>query len=509
MLKKPLILILAFFMILPLFASCGRGGANETGGPKETDSQPTVTGAATEDVSDAELNAVTAYVEDIAAGVDFAGKDFNLITRDDESSTNFPKKEQETGIIEEDAVYFRQRDVEEFFGVNIDYVLTENGEVTADRVINEVTAGGSSYDLVCGSIQTTGQTLLNASVIRQVDNLDYVDLDREWWVPSLRDDYSICGRLFFLTGPIVVQNYQDTTCILFNKKVTEMFDISDDEIYGAVRDGKWTIDRMIEIASAVPENPDFTGTWRYVSPTGYAWIFAAGLKITEFDEEGKPSVAETLPIEISNLSDKLCPIFSNKAQTAGTNYKADESAESVYGVETLDDLFVDNRALFKFAYTRSAMDLRKFDVSFGIIPMPKATESQKDYCSYARMGMDSAVYIPRTVANVRMTDAITEALGALSQFYVKEAYYEKLLKGQSVFDLESREMIDIILQTKVYDLIALYSGADFNQMGMFLQNYEDSFTIDNTNLVSGYRSNARICNFNAKQLVKAVNKIED
>ena len=214
-----------------------------------------------------------------------------------------------------------------------------------------------------------------------------------------------------------------------------------------------------------------------------------------------------IPVEISNLSDKLCPIFSNKSETAGTNYKNGESVETEYGVESLDDLFVDNKALFKFAYTASAINLRKYDVSFGIIPMPKATESQKDYCSYARMGMDSAVYIPRTVSSIELSDAITEALGALSQIYVKEAYYEKLLKGQSVFDLESREMIDIIMKTKVYDLIALYSGADYNQMGSFLQNLEDAFRIDNSNLASGYKGNARLCNFNAKQLIKAVNAI--
>ena len=502
--------MLAVLMILPLFASCGNGEEqNPQSTTSETGTQPVTDSPQTEDPDGAVRDEINAYVKGIAADVNFAGKDFSLITRDDESSTNFPKKEEETGIIEEDAVYFRQRDVEESFGINIDYVLTENGEVTADQVINEVTAGGSSYDLVCGSIQTTGQTLLNSSVIKQVDNLEYVDLDREWWVPALRDDYSICGRLFFLTGPIVVQNYQDTCCILFNKKVTAMFGINDEDIYDAVRDGKWTIDKMIEIASAIPENPGGTNTWRYLSPTGYAWIFAAGLKITQFDESGAPSVAEALPIEISNLSDKLCPIFSDRSQTAGTNYKAGEDVMSVYGVETFEELFVDNKALFKFAYTRSAMDMRKFDMSFGIIPMPKATESQKDYCSYARMGMDSAVYIPRTVGNIKMTDAITEALGALSQIYVKDAYYEKLLKGQSVFDLESRDMIDIIMKTKVYDLIALYSGADFNQMGMFLQNYEDAFTIDNTNLVSGYKSNAKVCNFSAKQLVKAVNKIED
>ncbi len=124
------------------------------------------------------------------------------------------------------------------------------------------------------------------------------------------------------------------------------------------------------------------------------------------------------------------------------------------------------------------------------------------------MGMDSAVYIPRTVADINMSDAITEALAALSEIYVKEAYYEKLLKGQSIFDLESRDMIDIIFSTKVYDLIALYSGADYNQMGTFLQTLEDGIKLDNSNLASGYKGSARLCNFNAKMLVKAVAKID-
>ena len=502
--KKVLVFVLVLLMTLPLLASCG-SGTKPVESRNETDTQPAVTDAET-DESAAEKSMITDYVLDIASGVDFKGKDFNFIGKDEDPG-NFPKKEEETGVIEEDAVYFRQRDIEEYFEINIDYVRTENGEITADQVINEVTAGGTSYDLVCGSIQTTGQMLLNSSTIRQVDNLNYVDLDRDWWVPALKDDYSIGGRLFFLTGPIVVHNYEDTCCILFNKKVTEMFDINDSDLYQTVKDGKWTIDKMIEIASAVPENSNGTGTWRYIDPTGYAWILAAGYKITQFDEDGEPYVADVIPVEISNLSDKLCPIFSNKSETAGTNYKNGESVETEYGVESLDDLFVDNKALFKFAYTASAINLRKYDVSFGIIPMPKATESQKDYCSYARMGMDSAVYIPRTVSSIELSDAITEALGALSQIYVKEAYYEKLLKGQSVFDLESREMIDIIMKTKVYDLIALYSGADYNQMGSFLQNLEDAFRIDNSNLASGYKGNARLCNFNAKQLIKAVNAI--
>ncbi len=505
--KKIIALLLVIFTVVPFAAACRKNTAEPTESAKPTETASAAE-SETESEDEAKKTEIMNYVKELSGGLNFAGKTFTYIGKEYDTGSNFPKKEEETGDIESDAVYFRQRDTEELFGIDMEYVRTETGEVTADQVKNEVMAGGTSYDLVHGSTQTTGQTLLNSATIRQVDNLKYVDLDQPWWIASIRDDYSITNRLFFLTGPIVVDNYNDSCCILFNKTVTSMFGIDDTELYNTVKEGKWTIDRMIETASVIPENSTGTGVYRYLEPYGYAFIFSSGMKITSFDDEGNPSVPEALPIEFSNLADKLCPIFSNKAETVFTDYRKSEDPQKTYGVEELQEFFIDNKALFKFAYSAGAMEMRKYDVSFGILPLPKLNESQKNYCTYARMGMDSAVYIPRTVADINMSDAITEALAALSEIYVKEAYYEKLLKGQSIFDLESRDMIDIIFSTKVYDLIALYSGADYNQMGTFLQTLEDGIKLDNSNLASGYKGSARLCNFNAKMLVKAVAKID-
>ena len=86
--KKFLILLLAVLMILPLFASCNGGGTNEPDGSKETDTQPTSTETASPE--EAEREAITAHVKDVAAGVDFAGKEFTLIGKDEEPG-NFPK----------------------------------------------------------------------------------------------------------------------------------------------------------------------------------------------------------------------------------------------------------------------------------------------------------------------------------------------------------------------------------------------------------------------------------
>ncbi len=486
--KKCLAIILSAIMILSVLVSCSKKSGNSGSNTKK-------------DVDDE----YTTYVKELAEDVNFNGKTFTLIGKDD---GNFPIKDEETGDISSDALYHRQRDLEDIFGISWEPVKTEIGPDAADQVINEVMAGGDSYDLVHGSTQTVGQQVLNAGVIMNVASLEHVDMSREWWIEEMQTDYSIHGQTFFLTGPIVVSNYRDTTCILFNKSVTEMYGISDADLYQTVKDGNWTFDEMFKVASAIPENPSGTGVWRYDEPTGYDFILTSGYRITKFDENGDPYVEDKLPIEFSNLADKLCPVFSDDSQTINVKYKKGEEAEKKYGVEELQTLFIDDRALFRFSSTEGALNMRKEDVVFGIIPYPKRDSSQKQYCSYARMGQDSAVYIPRTVKSLELTDVITEAMGALSQKYVKEAYYEKLLKGQSIFDAESSEMLDLIFSTKVYDLIALYSGADYNQMGDYLTTLDNSIRFDSSNLASGYAGSARLTNVFAKQLVKAVEKVD-
>ncbi len=485
--KKYLAIFLCLVMVVPALTACSNGkGKKGDNGIGENDDQYTV------------------YVKELAGEVNVEGQTFTYIGRGGE---NFPIKNEETGDISSDALYYRQRDLEVIFGIIWEPVITEIGPDTADSVINDVMAGGDSYDLVHGSTQTGGQDLLRAGGVQSVDGLDYVDLSNEWWIKEMQTDYSIKGRTFFLTGPIVANNYCDTTCMLFNKSVTEMYGINDADLYQTVKDGDWTIDKMFEVASAVPENTSGTGVWRYDEPPGFDFILTSGYKITKFDEEGAPYVEDKLPVEYSDLADKLCPVFSDDTQTINVKYRKGEEAEKKYGNADLRTLFINNRALFRFGTTEGALLMRNEDVVFGILPYPKVDSNQKEYCSYARMGQDSAVYIPRTVKSMELTDVITEAMGALSQKYIKAAYYEKLLKGQSVFDFESSEMLDLIFSTKVYDLIALYSGADFEQWGQFLDTLNDSIQFDNSNMASGYAGSASLTNLFAKQLVKAVDKI--
>ncbi len=492
--KKIVSTVLVLLITVPLLFGCKSTGRSRSGGEYNTNGDE-----------------ISEYVKTLADGSDFEGVTFTFIGKDDDKYSNYPVKDEETGEISSDALYYRQRDLEDVFGIVWDPVKTVDGDETGDKVISEVAAGGDSYDLAHGSILTVGQFLLNAGVIRSTDDLTRVDLDNEWWIDGLRDYYSVSGRLFFLTGPIMVNNYLDSACVLFNKDVTAMYGIDDSGLYDSVRDGTWTVDRMFEIVGAVPVNtggPDGGGTWRYFCPSGVNFLFSSGFKITEFDDDGNPYVPDKLPKEWSDLADKICPAFSDESQTVFVNIRRGERNETKYGTDKLEEYFIDGRALFDFTVTLGAINLRSYDVKFGILPMPKLDVNQKQYRSFAAVGYDSAVYLPKSLKDLDLTDTVTEAMGALGEKYIKSAYYEKLLKGQSVFDSESMDMLDVIFSSKVYDMASLFDNGSMNGFGDFLNTVEYGLVYDNSAFASSYNGMSRVANAMAKNLVKTVNKAD-
>ena len=170
----------------------------------------------------------------------------------------------------------------------------------------------------------------------------------------------------------------------------------------------------------------------------------------------------------------------------------------------MEEMFNADKGLFLFPTTGAAKYMRSYDVPFGILPIPKLTENQKDYCCSASSWSVGAVYVLKTARDTEMIGKVTEAMAALSQIYVKEAYYDKLLKAQSIFDIESTEMLDIIFSSKVYDMADLYCGGNIDNLGDFIKALVRGFTYDNSNFASEYKSNAKIANINIKTLIRTL-----
>jgi hypothetical protein len=315
-----------------------------------------------------------------------------------------------------------------------------------------------------------------------------LDFTQTWWLNNLEECFSVANKLYFLTGKINPSHYSDAACILFNKEVAELFSLPD--MYEIVQDGEWTVDKMNEIASVIPANSDVK---RYMlnADGGISLYFGGGFMLSEKDENDLPYIDPQLSLAKSDYIDKLNSIFGDesvKFDKAKPNH-ADEFYDR--------DVFTNGEVLFWVDAAWRANDMRTFEVEFGILPIPKKDAAQENYISKSS---DRAVYFAKDIKDPELTGVITEAMAALSEKHLEPAYYEKALQGRSTYDSDSRDVLDIIYNSKVVDLECSYNWGNLQEtLGKACVGHNDSYA-------SGYSSSTSLAKARIKQLVNVVNK---
>ena len=103
--------------------------------------------------------------------------------------------------------------------------------------------------------------------------------------------------------------------------------------------------------------------------------------------------------------------------------------------------------------------LRDMSDEFGIIPLPKFDESQKEYRSFVN-GASSMVCVPASCQDLERASVITEALASEAYATVTPVLYETYLKRKVSRDADSAEMIDYIVRNRVFDMgyVNLFDG---------------------------------------------------
>ena len=477
---KALCALLAILIAIPMLFSCAGNGEN---GDETT---------AVTDNKENEYAYVDEYVAELAKDHTYEGVTFNIISRSDA----VPEFEEETGNLENDAMYKRQRELEDIFGIDIEnfpctgdnYGGSPTSEV-ADKVYTDVLSGLSTYDLIEGNFNAGGLTMLEKGCLQYVEELDFFDFTRSWWVNGLVDQFSIAGHLYFMTGKIVPNHYTDPWCILFNKSIAENYNMED--LYAVVKSGEWTVDKMFEVASVIPANSDVYRTKIYYYNSAAAFFFSGGFEICQFDDEGNPSIPTSLDPTAVDYVHKLAEYLGDSSTCYVTDMTGDNN-------EAEDDMFAKGQTFYEPQQMGAVAPLREKDVELGILPMPKSTAEQKDYISYVGTGYNAAVYIAKNVKDIEMTCVLTEAMAALSEKHLEPAYYEKSLKGRSTYDSESRDMLDIIYTTKKVDFADMYGwGGITESLNKACYGANDSF-------ISGYTSSVRLAGIHIKKLMNNI-----
>jgi hypothetical protein len=123
-------------------------------------------------------------------------------------------------------------------------------------------------------------------------------------------------------------------------------------------------------------------------------------------------------------------------------------------------MFMENHALFYSEVLSYIVNLSDMEYDYGVLPTPKYDEKQPEYRTHVD-GVGSMISIPANTPEEKKEEIATiiEAMALYSYIYVTPAYYEVTLKRKKSRDPDSSEMIDIILQSRTYDVGYIYSSS--------------------------------------------------
>lgn len=362
------------------------------------------------------------------------------------------KADEQNGEVLNDARWQRNQIVGEQFGITINTIEKyggTKGQGDGYKLITKsVMAGDNAYDAAMTCVYDAANLACSGN-LRDLNSLPYLDLSKPWWDQKANEDLTISDRMFFTTGDISTADNDATGCYLFSKKVLSDYMLEDP--YALVRDGKWTFDKMTEMASSVKADLDGNGKIDSADRFG-AIIWDDSImgavngtlgKCAQINADGQLEL--TLYTErIFNMIDKYTDFIYTK--DVCYNYQ-----RVSYDITTPVSMFASGQSLFFLQLLDLTSYFRDMETDFGVLPAPKYDEAQDSYGHTIGSWHSMFLCVPAVISDEERTGAVLEALAYQGMELVTPAYYEKTLKGKYFRDDESSEMLDIILSTRVYD----------------------------------------------------------
>ncbi|MBQ8509733.1 MAG: hypothetical protein IJ493_07495 [Clostridia bacterium] len=440
---KKLSLLLVIAMLASITA-CG-GTSN--------DIEDTTTAASTE----AEVTVDTSLREntpDNLPELDFKGETVTIFYRANQYA-DVVGGEEETGDLVNDAVFNRNRKVEERLNITLEYIAYES-DVTqfSNAVRSVVTAGDDAYDIIHHAQYEQAILAVEGMLVNLID-APYIDYDQPWWATDYMDIIAIHPDYRYqLIGDFSTSRISSVSANFVNKRMLEDNFGSVDDFYQMILDGNWTFEVMRKYCTDVYKDLNSDGKAGYEDILGSAvsWssqsehsTFSAGAKYTERGADGYPQLIADQSRNVE-IAEKL---YQMVFETEGFYYDSDYKSQT--GAQL--NAFKNGTMLFYVQQLGAASNyLREMNDPYGIIPRPKLDENQETYLALVHDGV-SSYSVPVTNQNLDMACAVMEAIAAEGYRTVIPAYYEVALKVKYAQDDVSVQLIDLIYNNSTTDFI--------------------------------------------------------
>ena len=501
---KILICILAFCVLLPLMASCNEkkpGGMEYQTPPPEETEQTTPSeggnggnngtgGDGSEETTTADPNGGIDWPDKIDMGGytyrAYVRKNAGSDTIDDQMANGNNRFYCIDFWVEEDereqdaisyAVYNRNSKIEAEYNCKIRQVPSNGSQI---EHLTASYANGDGYDLTIISAKPAAQAATR-NLLRNIKGMTHVDLTNPSFDQNSINELSVADKLYFLSGDMNVSTLEIAGLSVVNMdfyadlvdSIVELFegDVDYANVYNLVTSKKWTMETMMKIATmanidfdtsdgsdlSVVDKGDTIGYHQYFYSTLW-YFYASGGRITTKNEDGLPEL--TIQSERNqNLANYIYDHLNHVISAPWIPH-----ANSA----TLNNNFLTGQVLF--------MDCALFEVrmeiyprsefEYGILPCPLYEEGG-DYHSVAYFNNWAHLWaIPCMTANEEYAERMLQVMAVYSSLEdsTMHAYYDRTVYLNAAPDNGSRQVMDVIRQSIVYDIALLYDWGGLEKM---------------------------------------------
>ena len=415
------------------------------------------TTVATQDTTPTE--STTLYADALPEDLDFENATITFLHREEISGDFYA--ETHTGDIVNDAIYESTLAVEERLNIDIQTVLRRGHttDVRADylnHVDQQILAGDQTYDWVDVMTAYATSRILTGNFLNLL-SLENLDLKQPWYIANMEETIGIHNRLYFIAGDASLSYLKSAFCIYYNRDIAEEFKIED--LNKVVKDGKWTIERLIELTAQTAVDLNSDGVYNLDDQLGfishdsnhrYGYLSSMGIQLYRKGEDG----TRTFTFGTDHDYAACTQIAKLKNNTQGSYFfgasNSGLSNQSHY--QSLSEMFIGNRTFMISAEIDDviACGYHGMESTYGVLPYPKFNEEQENYATTSRT-THSVFVIPTTCADPERAAAVMEALSSTKYQLVLPTYFEVALKTKYSESTDTAEIFDLIHNSMVLD----------------------------------------------------------
>lgn len=358
-----------------------------------------------------------------------------------------------------EAIFKRNSFVEERFNIDFTVEHTSSFMLVKDEITKQNLTDDGFYQCSYASGWMSGQLAISGDII-DLNMLEYVNFDNEYWDQNCRDALSIAHKNYAMIGHADLSVFYSALNTFFSKQMMEDLNIQENP-YELVKSNEWTFDKMLDMMKAAPKDngdgvSDENDSYGIYNISPGTLLYSLGYSFAVKDSDDIPVMFE-LTSDFAGSLEKIIDLMQNSEMniTVAMLKRTDSGIYRHMYDWVRGEMFGNNQIMFMYGGVGVTDILKNMTTDYGIVPNAKRDENQENYACIIDTNSQFLV-VPTSCSDLEFTGAVLEYLNYVSTDTVKYSYIEVVLKQKRKRDEDMKDMLEIILKSMNYQVSDIF-----------------------------------------------------